>query len=117
MLINSIGVVLIIFIIWWFWIKKPQSIKAISNVVNIEVENGVYTPSSIEIKLGQPVKLVFIRKDPSPCAEKVLFDGLGISLDLPINKPVELTIKPEQTGDYTFTCQMKMYVGNLIVRN
>lgn len=115
MFVNLIGVVLIVFIVWWFWIKKPQSLKASSSEINIKVDNGVYTPSSIEIKKGQTIKLIFLRKDPSPCAEKVLFDDLGISLDLPINKPVELTIKPDLPGKYPFTCQMKMYVGNLIV--
>lgn len=115
MLVNIIGFALIIFIIWWFWIIKPQSQKATSNIVNIEVDNGVYSPANIEIKLGQAVKLIFLRKDPSPCAEKVIIDKLGVSLDLPVNKPIEFMFKPEQVGEYEFTCQMKMYIGSLNV--
>lgn len=114
-IVNSIGLILIFLIIWWFWIKKPQSHKVTSNEINITVDNGVYSPASIEVKLGQPVKLIFLRKDPSPCAEKVIFEKLGISIDLPVNKQVETIIKPEQAGEYTFNCQMKMYVGSLKV--
>ena len=115
MIVNLIGLILIGLIIWWFWIKKPQSLKASSDEVEIIVENGVYTPSHIEVKLGQDVKLSFVRKDPSPCAEKVIFDELNLSFDLPMNKPVLVNFKPEQIGEYVFTCQMKMYVGSLSV--
>lgn len=115
MIVNLIGLSLIALIIWWFWIKKPQSVKVSSNAVEIVVDNGVYSPSNIEIKLGQSVKLSFLRKDPSPCAEKVIFEGLGVSLDLPVDKAVEIKIKPEKSGDYVFNCQMKMYIGHLNV--
>jgi plastocyanin domain-containing protein len=117
MIINLIGLLLIGFIVWWFWIKKPASLKASSDVVEVIVENGVYTPSRIEVKLGQVVKLSFLRKDPSPCAEKVIFDELNLSFDLPMNKPVAVDFKPEQAGEYSFTCQMKMYVGSLSVND
>ena len=115
MIVNLIGISLIGLIIWWFWIKKPQSLKVSSNKIEIVVDNGVYTPSRIEVKLGQAVTLNFLRKDPSPCAEKVIFEKLGVSLDLPVNKPAELIIKAEEAGDYVFNCQMKMYQGKLIV--
>ncbi|MDH5370781.1 MAG: cupredoxin domain-containing protein, partial [Gammaproteobacteria bacterium] len=72
-------------------------------------------PARIEVKLGEPLKLTFLRKDPSPCAEKVIFDELGLSLDLPVDKKVSVSLKPEKAGEYSFTCQMKMYVGALIV--
>ena len=115
LIVNIIGLSLIVLIIWWFWIYKPSSLKVSSNTVEIIVENGVYSPSNIEIKFGQAVKLIFLRKDPSPCAEKVIFEKLGLSLDLPVNKATEITIKPEKSGDYVFNCQMNMYVGHLNV--
>jgi len=115
LIINLMGLILIVLIVWWFWIKKPPSLKASSNVVEVVVENGVYTPARIEVKLGQTVMLSFLRKDPSPCAEKVIFDELNLSFDLPMNKAVLVKIKPERVGEYTFNCQMKMYVGSLSV--
>ena len=115
MIVNLIGLCVIVLIVWWFWIKKPQTLKASSNEIDIIVDNGVYNPARIEVKLGEPLKLTFLRKDPSPCAEKVIFDELGLSLDLPVNKKVSVSLKPEKAGEYSFTCQMKMYVGALIV--
>ena len=113
--VNLIGLGLIVLIVWWFWIKKPQTLKAASNELEIIVENGIYNPSRIEVKLGEKIKLSFLRKDPSPCAEKVIFDELGVSLDLPVDKKVSVSLKPDKAGEYSFTCQMKMYVGALIV--
>ncbi|MDH5369777.1 MAG: cupredoxin domain-containing protein, partial [Gammaproteobacteria bacterium] len=84
MIVNLIGLCVIVLIVWWFWIKKPQTLKASSNEIDIIVDNGVYNPARIEVKLGEPLKLTFLRKDPSPCAEKVIFDELGLSLDLPV---------------------------------
>lgn len=115
MLINIAGIFLIIFIVWWFWIKKPKPVKALSDEINILVKNGVYSPARIEVKVGQNVKLTFLREDPSPCAEKVIFDKMNITLDLPVNKKVSLSLTPEQAGEYSFACQMKMYTGALVV--
>jgi plastocyanin domain-containing protein len=115
--VNLSGIALIGLIVWWFWLSKPKARKAAGTApIEILVDGGVYTPARIEVARGQPVKLRFLRKDPSPCAEKVLFDDLGISADLPIGRPVELTITPKESGEYAFTCQMQMYRGALVVR-
>ena len=113
--VNVAGLVLVGLIVWWFWLSKPKAQRAARGVVDVLVEGGVYTPARIEVAAGQPVTLRFLRNDPSPCAEKVLFDGLGIAADLPIGQPVELTITPKVPGEYAFTCQMQMYRGTLVV--
>ena len=116
-IVNLIGLGLIVLIVWWFWIKKPKILKASSSEIEIIVENGIYNPSRIEVKLGEKIKLTFLRKDPSPCAEKVIFDELGVNLDLPVDKKVSVSLVPDAAGEYSFTCQMKMYVGALVVSN
>lgn len=117
LIVNLAGLAVIGLIIWWFWLVKPRVQRA-SGVapIDILVDNGVYTPTRIEVPSGRPVTLRFIRRDPSPCAEKVIFDGLEQSLDLPLDKPAELTLTPERPGEYEFTCQMKMYRGTLVVK-
>jgi plastocyanin domain-containing protein len=116
LLVNLAGLVLVGLIVWWFWLSKPKAQRATSGVVEVLVDAGVYTPARIEVAKGQTIKLRFLRRDPSPCAEKVLFDDLGIAADLPIGQPVELTITPKESGEYVFTCQMQMYRGTLLVR-
>jgi len=112
---NVAGLVLIVLIVWWFWLAKPKSLRATSGVIEITVADGVYAPARIEVPAGKPVTLRFVRKDPSPCAEKVLFDDLGISRDLPLNEPIDVVLTPAAPGEYEFTCQMRMYRGQLVV--
>ena len=116
-LVNAAGLLLIVAIVGWFWLSRPRAQRLSGTTpIDILVDSGVYTPSRIEVARGQPVTLRFPRKDPSPCAEKVLFDDLGIGRDLPIDHPVEIVLTPDRAGEFDFTCQMKMYRGTLVVR-
>lgn len=114
-LVNLAGLAAVAFIVWWFWLSRPASKKAASGVIDILVDHGVYTPARIEVPANRAVTLRFLRKDASPCAEKVEFDALGISEDLPLGKPREVRLPPLPPGDIEFTCQMKMYRGTLVV--
>ena len=116
-LVNLLAVAVIVFIVAWFWLIKPKSRAAEdTGPIDITVDGGVYSPSSIEVPAGQPVTLRFIRKDPNPCAEKVIFDDLDVSDDLEVDRPKAITVTPPQPGTYEFTCQMGMYRGQLVVR-
>lgn len=118
-LINIIGIVLILGVIWWFWLYHPHSkIKANNDKpIEILVEDGVYNPSVIDAVVGRPLTLRFLRKDSSPCSKTVLFEDFGISEELPLNKSKDIVITPSKTGHFEFTCQMKMYRGRLEVSN
>ncbi len=115
-LVNLAGIALIAFVVWWFWLSRPRAARAGGGPIEVRVDNGVYTPAVIEVMAGQPVTLRFWRKDPSPCAEQVRFDALGIVAELPVDKPRDLTVTPPRPGEYEFTCQMRMYRGRLVAR-
>ena len=116
-LVNLSGIALIGFIVWWFWIARPTSVAAQqSGIIEIRVADGVYTPAHIELAAGQPVTLRFLRMDPTPCAEKVIFDKLDIVRDLTLNEATDIDITPKKPGEYAFTCQMQMYRGKLRVK-
>jgi plastocyanin domain-containing protein len=112
---NSIGILLIIFIVWWFLVKKPKAKNVENGSVEVLIKDGVYQPASIHAKAGKELTINFLRKDESPCSEYVIFDDFNISAKLPLNEPHAITLKPEKPGKYPFTCQMKMYRGELIV--
>ena len=115
-LFNLFALSVIAAIIWWFWLSKPGLQKSSPDgSINIIVENGVYTPAQIEAKRGEKITLNFLRKDPNPCAEKVVFADLGISQDLVLNEINSLVLKIENAGIYDFTCQMGMYRGKIQV--
>ena len=116
--VNLGGVVLIGLIVWWFWLAGPRSkaVTGLSGPVEITVEGGVYTPARIEVPVGKPITLRFLRRDASPCAEKVIFADLNASSDLPVGKPQDITLTPTKPGEFEFTCQMGMYRGVLSVK-
>ncbi|MBD3609314.1 MAG: cupredoxin domain-containing protein [Gammaproteobacteria bacterium] len=114
--VNILGLLLMVVIVWWFWMSKPKVKQAESDVVDILVDGGVYTPARIEVPVGKATTLRFLRKDASPCAEKVIFDDLSISADLAVDETNDVVVKPTQAGEYEFTCQMHMYRGSLIAR-
>lgn len=116
-LINLAGLIVVGLIVWWFWLSRPQARRAAgAGPIEISVANGVYTPTRIEVPAGKPVTLRFLRQDPSPCAEKVLFDGLGVAAELPLGKPVDVVVTPARPGEYEFTCEMRMYRGTLVAK-
>lgn len=115
MIINLLGLLLIALIVWWFWIYKSKEVTTGDSTVTVIVENGTYQPSRIRLPAGQATTLHFLRKDASPCAERVVFSTLDISEELPLNKLKDIQLPPLNSGDYAFTCQMQMYRGVLIV--
>ena len=115
-IVNLTGILLIAFVVWWFWIYKSRSeVDGGGDTIDIIVDAGVYEPSLIHVRAGKPITLRFIRKDTNPCAEKVIFNGIDLSADLPVGKPYELSFTPDKTGEFEFTCQMAMYRGKLVV--
>lgn len=120
--INLIGLCLIFLIIWWFWLYKPRTYSnksgnnKLSNIIEIIVKDGVYSPANIEITSGQTITLRFKREDASPCAEIVNFNSLNISRNLPLNQPTDVMLNITNPGEYEFTCQMGMYRGKLIAK-
>ena len=115
-LVNLLALLLMGFIVWWFWLAKSRELKAVTDTIDIVVEGGVYTPATIEVNKGDVVKLNFVRRDASPCAEKVIFSGLEISEELPLKQSKQIKLQVQQSGEYEFTCQMGMYRGKLIVK-
>lgn len=115
-LVNFAGVALIFFIIWWFWLSRPQMFRPSDEVINIKVADGVYTPANIEIRKMQDVILRFQRFDETPCAEIVQFHDLNIRLELPLNESRDIHLCIESPGKYRFSCDMGMYQGALVVK-
>jgi plastocyanin domain-containing protein len=113
--INLAGMVLIGLIIWWFWVDQPPSIALQTKAIDITVKDGVYQPSKIKISANKGTTVKFTRRDPSSCAEILLIPDLEINATLPLNKQVSVVIPASSAGRYAFHCQMKMYVGELII--
>lgn len=114
--VNVLVLAIICLIIWWFWLSHPVARRLEDIPTTIMAEDGVYSPPHIEVSTGRPIVLRFLRKDPSPCAAKVIFTKLGVVADLPVGEEQEVRLDPLQPGNYDFVCEMHMYHGVLSVK-
>lgn len=117
--VNLTGLVLIGLIVWYFWLSKPQgSLAAVGAGGTQEafiVVKGGYSPDTITVEAGKPVKLVFNRQETDPCSEKVVFDAFGVSAELPEGENIPIEFTPSEPGEYEFACQMGMLRGKVVV--
>lgn len=108
------GLALIGLELWWFLFSRTKAAQAQAKQgiqeTTITVDGG-YEPNRVVVKVGKPVRLNFLRRDPSSCLEKVLLPDFHIAQELALNHitPVEFT--PEKPGKYPFTCGMNMFRG------
>lgn len=78
------------------------------------VVQGGYSPSTIHVRAGEPVRLVFDRQESSSCSEEVVFPDFGMRKYLPANEQTTVIVTPPKAGTYEFTCGMSMLHGRLV---
>lgn len=74
---------------------------------------GGYTPDTIIVRHGRPVRLNFRREETASCSDKVIFADFQKSADLPTGQNVPVKFLPKEPGDFAFGCPMG--IGRLIV--
>ena len=82
--------------------------------VTVVVEGG-YSPDVIRARLGKPLRLVFDRRDSSPCTDEVVFPDFGIRRALTAYAKTVVEILPEKAGEFPFSCGMNMLHGRIEV--
>ena len=108
------GLLGIIFVYWFFLMRKVKAVT-VSDFVDIIV-NGGYSPEVIVIPKDKKTKINFIRKDPSSCLEEVVLSDFKIRKFLPLNQKVTVEITPNKSGEFLFSCGMNMFHGKVIVK-
>ncbi len=117
--VTLIALAFVAFIVWFFWLKRAKGTRAPETSggyqeVMILVKGG-YTPDTIVVRAGKPVRLNFRREETAACSEKVIFADFGKSADLPTGKIVSVELMPKEPGEYEFACAMGMFRGRLVV--
>ena len=101
---------------WFFLMKKDEEALVVKNN-NVEiVVNGGYSPNVISVPKGKTTTLNFTRKDPSSCLEEVVLSDFRVRKYLPLNQKVSISITPQKTGEFDYTCGMNMFHGKIIVK-
>lgn len=113
------GLAAIALVVWFFWLKRSEGVKASTvsdgyQEVMILVKGG-YTPDTIRVVAGKPVRLLFRREETAACSEQVVLPGFGKSAPLPTGTVVPIEFLPKEAGEHEFTCQMGMLKGRIVV--
>jgi Cu+-exporting ATPase len=114
------GAVLLVAIFVFFFGKRRPSVVAVPSAagdsaeVTVVVEGG-YSPDVIHARVGRPLRLIFDRRDTSPCTDEIVFPDFGIRRALTANARTVVEIRPERAGEFTFSCGMNMLHGRILV--
>ena len=120
-LVVAAGFAAIAWVIWYFFMAErgvASVVVAASGAagrqeVAITVRGG-YSPSTVRVVAGQPVRLTFDRQENSSCSEEVVFPDFGMRRFLPQDQRTVVDITPPAPGTYEFTCGMGMLHGRII---
>ena len=113
-----IALLLVASIVWFFWLKRTKGVRAAETSGYQEamiLVKGGYTPDTIIVSLGKPVRLNFRREETASCSDKVVFEHFGKSAELPTGELVAVELMPKEAGEFPFACPMGMFRGRLIV--
>lgn len=114
-----LGTAVILFIIWFFWLKRSAGLRAAETTGGYQeamvLVKGGYTPDTIIVRHGRPVRLNFRREETASCSDKVIFADFQKSADLPTGQTVPVEFLPREPGEFAFGCPMGMFRGRLIV--
>jgi plastocyanin domain-containing protein len=114
------GIAALAWVNWYFFVagrRAPAAaaaMKAGVQEVEIAVEGG-YDPATVRVRAGQPVRLVFDRRETSGCSEEVVLPDFGVRRFLPAFQKTAVEFTPAAAGTYEFTCGMGMLRGRLVV--
>jgi plastocyanin domain-containing protein len=118
--VTAVGAVAIVWVLWYFLFSRGTPVVATAGAENgvqevrITVKGG-YTPDTIVVQAGKPVRLQFYRDETADCSDRVVFERFGIDEQLPAFQTTTVEFTPELPGEFSFRCGMNMLKGLLVV--
>jgi plastocyanin domain-containing protein len=118
-IVLGVGLLLVAFIVWFFWLKRAKGVRVAETSggyqeIMILVKGG-YTPDTIVVRHGKPVRLNFRREETASCSDKVVFADFQKTAELPTGQVVPVELLPKEPGEFAFSCPMGMFRGKLVV--
>ncbi len=116
--VTAVGLAAIVWVLWYFLFSKGSQASAptVAGVQEVRVlVKGGYTPDTIVVRAGEPVRLQFYRDETADCSERVVFEDFGIDVALPAFQTTPVEFTPEEAGEFRFRCGMNMLKGLLVV--
>ena len=116
--VTAVGLLAIIWVLWYFLLSKGLATVAptVAGVQEVRVVvKGGYTPDTVVVRAGEPVRLQFYRDETAECSERVVFEDFGIDTALPAFQTTTIEFTPDEAGDFRFRCGMNMLKGLMVV--
>ena len=116
--VTALGVAAILWVLWYFLFSSGPAVAAPVaggvQEVRITVQGG-YTPDTVVVQAGTPVRLQFYRDETADCSERVVFEQFGLDVALPAFQTTAVEFTPTEAGEFPFRCGMSMLKGLLVV--
>jgi len=117
--VTALGAVAIVWVLWYFLYSRGRPVAATAGLegvqeVRVTVKGG-YSPDTIVVQAGKPVRLQFYRDETADCSERLVFERFGIDAQLPAFQTTTVEFTPDEPGEYPFRCGMNMLKGLLVV--
>ncbi len=119
--VTAAGLGAIAWVLWYFLFAAGRGTAAAASAtaegvqeVRVTVKGG-YTPDTIVVQAGTPVRLQFYRDETADCSERVVFEDFGIDVALPAFQTTTVEFTPSAAGEFRFRCGMNMLKGLLVV--
>ncbi len=116
--VTAAGGAAIAWVLWYFLLSRGTAVAATvaGGVQEVRVlVKGGYTPDTIVVQAGKPVRLQFYRDETADCSERVVFEKFKIDEMLPAFQTTTVEFTPAEPGEYPFRCGMNMLKGLLVV--
>jgi len=114
----AIGAALCVFLYLFFFGRRRETKAQASGTGGEEVTivvDGGYTPDVVVARKDVPLKLIFDRREDSPCSDEVVLPEFEVRRQLPAFAKTEIEIVPRRTGEFPFSCGMNMLHGKIRV--
>ena len=95
---------------------SPSVAQAQVQAVPLSMQNDIYQPYPITVKVGVPVELVADMSTITGCMTTVVIPEFGIRKTLTAHDNI-IEFTPNESGTFDFTCGMGMGKGKLVVEN
>ena len=116
--VTAAGLAAIVWVLRYFLFSKGAAAPAATvegvQEVRITVKGG-YTPDTVVVQAGTPVRLQFYRDETADCSERIVLEDFGIDAALPAFQTTAIEFTPAQPGEFRFRCGMNMLKGLLVV--
>ncbi len=114
------GLAMIAAIYWWFFRAGRQVVQASEGAGGVQEQlitvSGGYSPATVTVRAGRPVRLLFDRQETNPCSEEIVIGAFGVKKFLPAHQRTAVEFTPTTPGTFDFMCGMGMLHGKLIVQ-